>query len=590
VIRGFVVNRVHKGFPTFFSEDPGILVEAPGCIIEGNFIGTDATGRTPLGNTFGVAVIGRTGEPTFNVAGTLVGGTAPQARNIISGNTYANVGIGYCSGAQVKGNYIGTDLSGTVSIPGSPDVGFGLIIQVAENSLTGGTEAGARNIISGNVANGFFIPGSTLSIGNMVQGNYIGPDVSGNVALGNGPGIGIQDCPGTLVGGTSPGARNIISGNQHQGVLIITTISIDNLVQGNYIGVNASGNSRLPNGSQGIAIFQAVGNVVGGATASARNIISGNLDHGVFIGPLEGRPDTLGATIEGNYIGTDITGASPIGNLGCGIFVQPSSVGYRIENNIIAYNGEGGICIPGTTPDAGFRIRIRGNPIFSNNGLGIDLGDMGVTPNDDRDFDVGGNELQNFPVLTSATSSIVGASANGTLTPAVIVAVSGIFNSTPNTAFTLEFFFGSNCPGQGRQLIGIIPIPLGTKSVATDSQGNALYSFEFNFPAGFASGWVNCTATDQRQNTSEFSQCIEVKNPSALAVTGVLRSGKKLMVEGANFDSGAKILINGAQQKTSYESSARVIGKKAGKKIKSGDKVQVRNSDGTLSNEWTYSP
>jgi hypothetical protein len=126
----------------------------------------------------------------------------------------------------------------------------------------------------------------------------------------------------------------------------------------------------------------------------------------------------------------------------------------------------------------------------------------------------------------------------------------------------------------------------------TDSNGNAPFTFMFEVPGGSSGGWVNCTATSATGNTSEISECIAVGTlpPPGPRIASITRSGKKLFVDGQMFDSGAKVLLNGAQQKTSYESSTRVIGKKAGKKIKSGDKVQVRNSDGTLSNEVTYSP
>jgi hypothetical protein len=86
---------------------------------------------------------------------------------------------------------------------------------------------------------------------------------------------------------------------------------------------------------------------------------------------------------------------------------------------------------------------------------------------------------------------------------------------------------------------------------------------------------------------------IGVSQTAPPRITGTSVSGKKLFVNGFNFDDGAKILINGQSQKTTNDSaspSLRLIGKKAGKKVKSGDKLQVRNSDGALSPEFTYTP
>jgi hypothetical protein len=69
-------------------------------------------------------------------------------------------------------------------------------------------------------------------------------------------------------------------------------------------------------------------------------------------------------------------------------------------------------------------------------------------------------------------------------------------------------------------------------------------------------------------------------------------SGKKLFVVGQNFDAEAVVLINGEEQKTANDAdnpTTRLIAKKAGKRVKAGDKLRVRNSDGTLSEEFPFS-
>jgi hypothetical protein len=140
---------------------------------------------------------------------------------------------------------------------------------------------------------------------------------------------------------------------------------------------------------------------------------------------------------------------------------------------------------------------IKSNSIFSNGGLGIDLAPVGVTPNDPGDGDSGANDLQNFPVLSSAESSSQGTKIEGTL------------NSTPNTAFTLEFFSNSACDpsgfGEGQQF-------LGSTSVTTGENGDAEFdvTFETIAPAG---SFITSTASGGP--TSEFSQCIEVESDTA---------------------------------------------------------------------------
>src|SRR5262249_15625033 len=129
------------------------------------------------------------------------------------------------------------------------------------------------------------------------------------------------------------------------------------------------------------------------------------------------------------------------------------------------------------------------NSIFSNGGLGIDLGDDGRTANDLGDPDSGANNLQNFPVLTKA--SLEGS----------IVIVEGKLNSTPNTFFTLEFFGNdASSPDEGKTYLGSI-------GVFTDADGNATFTVAFS--AGFGD-YVTATATDPDHNTSEFSDPAQV--------------------------------------------------------------------------------
>jgi hypothetical protein len=388
---------------------------------------------------------------------------------------------------------------------------------------------------------------------------------------------------------------------------MLDTGNSTNLAQGNFIGTDISGGRALGNNLNGFVITQAPGSVIGGLVIGARNYISANSRNGIAVGTpvndLEGNEvlGGTGVTVQGNFIGTDVTGKLPLGNQLNGILFDANTSDNQVKGgtdigevgqNLIAFNGRNGISIPNVpTGNPGIRISLLGNSIYSNSALSIDLGDPGETPNDDKDNDTGANELQNFPTLTRVSFPAMAYVGTMRIAPSAVATINGTFNSAPNSTFVLEFFLASACQTEGPQVIDLIPVFLGQRRIDTDSEGNAAFSFEFNFPDGVGAGFVNATATSLSGNTSEYSQCISVVNPSAPRITGQpQRSGKKLIITGENFSNGAKILINGSEQKTIYESATRLVGKKAGKKIKAGDKVRVRNSDGTSSNEVTYSP
>ncbi|MGH3146596.1 MAG: Ig-like domain-containing protein, partial [Rubrobacter sp.] len=177
----------------------------------------------------------------------------------------------------------------------------------------------------------------------------------------------------------------------------------------------------------------------------------------------------------------------------------------RVQNNLIGTNTNGG---PLGNGDTGVRLsssgngnRILSNSIFANGALGIDLGPGGVTPNDLDDPDTGPNNLQNFPVLTSATTLA------GTTT------VLGSLNSTPNRTFTLQFF--SNPSGEEGKTFRF------QRNVTTNANGND--SFTFAVPEAVAAGQtVTASATDAQGNTSEFSAPETVADGTPPAVSRVV--------------------------------------------------------------------
>ena len=311
-----------------------------GNVVEGNLIGTNAAGTAVVPNVVGVWIMS---------AGNTVGGTALGAGNVISGSTtFGGILIdgslgGAASGNLVEGNKIGTDISGTLALG---NVGGGVVAQDgASNNTIGGTTAGAANVISGNTDDGVELTGSGTT-GNLVVGNFIGTNAAGTAAIANGTdGVEIDtgatsNTIGGLTSTPGTGAGNVISGNTGNGIEITGTGTSGNIVQGNIIGLNATGASALGNVGDGVAIdMSASNNTIGGATASARNIISANVVGVVIVNGASGN------TVQGDYIGTDLTGMVAIGNLADGVVSQGTS-------DIIggATNDGQGNPSPGTAP------------------------------------------------------------------------------------------------------------------------------------------------------------------------------------------------------------------------------------------------
>ena len=452
----------------------GISLGADGNQIQGNFIGTNAAGTAALGN--GLNGVDISGSPAFT--NNVIGGTTAGTGNLISGN---QTGIRiFVPGNSVQGNLIGTDVSGTNA------VGNGIgISSSSANTVIGGTVTGARNIVSGNTGDGVSLGGT----GSRLEGNFIGTDITGTLALGNG-GSGVVAGNGALIGGTTPAARNVISGNGGFGNISLGSNSsgAQATVQGNYIGTDVTGNVALSNPQSGISISGS-GNLIGGVVPGAQNVISGNRV-GIQVGGSIA-PGPTGNTIRGNLIGLNALGTSALPNLLAGIAVSDSSnnnIGDTISGaaNRICFNGGPGVYVSSGTGNS-----IRGNSIFSNAGLGNDLTADGITGNDLGDTDTGANNLQNFPLLSLVSSN------GGTTT------IQGTLNSQPNTVFQIHFYSNSACDpsgnGEGAQFFD-------TTNVTTDANGNA--SINFTSSQVLAAGRViTATATDPGGNTSEFSSC-----------------------------------------------------------------------------------
>jgi hypothetical protein len=405
------------------------------------------------------------------------------------------------------------------------------------------TEDGLSMLADGCTVRGLVInrfPWGAIELGasqGVIEGCYLGTDPSGTVARANGSGVRIAAIGGSgnRVGGTTPAARNLISGNTGDGVLLVDANT--NFVQGNFIGANAAGTSALGNGDYGVRATKSPSNRI------EMNLISANGESGVGVSGTTGGQGNL---LRNNRIGTDVTGTDALGNGAHGVYLwQGAGSGSNIVvgggqsyANTIAFNGGNGVHV--MLPATGLKAVVSYNAIFSNAkgvvvmtgnadlfrnairsnaGLGIDLADNGVTANDAMDADSGPSGLQNFPVVTSVTPG------SGTYT------INGSLSSAAYTDYAIEFFASPSCDPSG---YGEGAVYIGNGGATTNGSGSATFS---RVISGSLPGGYHVTATVRPFSgggTSEFSACVEFINTpggAAVAVTPVDEASGQTPIE-----------------------------------------------------------
>ena len=312
----------------------------------------------------------------------------------------------------------------------------------------------------------------------------------------------------------------MLSGNDDEGVDVDPGIT-GVVIQGNYIGTNATGTAALPDGlvanpNSGGVLLDGNGTWLGGLNPGEGNLVSGNLNWGVNV-------NGNGNIVLSNMIGTNAAGTAGIANSGPGVWIAGGS-NHAIALNTIAYNTDDGIQI--TSPTSTNNI-ILVNSIFANTGLGIDLNNDGVTVNDAGDGDTGANNLQNFPVLTSA-QIVSGTQVN----------IVGLLNSTANSYFRVEFFSNTaqdgTSHGEGQTFLGFV-------NVTTDGSGNAAFNTTLTATVS-AGSFISSTSTacnaafNTFTSSSEFSQNIMEGNTAP-----VLDASKTPVLTAINEDAGAPV-------------------------------------------------
>ena len=490
-IKGLVIHGCETGIR--------LQTAAANAVIEGNFLGTDPTGTTPFATSSGAHIV------VVAPPNGRIGGTTPAARNLISGG-HDKISVGAFAGGPdgfvIQGNLIGTDVTGTLKLAST---GHGITVTRASNVTIGGTSAAARNVVSGNNTSGIDIEGDP-STNVVVAGNYVGADVTGTAPLGNvlqGIYVGADH---VTIGGSAPGAGNVISANGAIGMVLGGSLASNaTIVQGNHIGTDPTGTIALGNNDRAIHVGGG-NNVIGGVNPGEGNVIA--------------------------Y-------TTKVGGTGDGVYLPFS------EGNVI-----------------------RGNSIFGNAGLGIDVmpagSPEGVTPNDPGDADTGGNDMQNFPLFTSITT---GATTH----------VQGVLHSKASTVYDLDFYANA-CSNFPREFLeGVTWI--GTTQVTSDGSGNA--TFDATLPVATAAGTrITATATDPLGNTSEFSQGLAFSSSPA---SGPPAGGTSLTIKGTDFAAGATVTVGGVAATNIVVSSATTLTAKS-PALGAGlaNDIRVQNLDGTF--------
>ena len=397
------------------STDDGILVYGgSNNVIAGNYVGVGIDGLTALGNGDNGIIIDTDNDNNIPASQNTIGGDSVAERNVVSGNLDDGVLLWGSSDNTVIGNYIGVGADGATPVPNAEDgiiLGTDNEGSAASNNVIGGPTAALRNVISGNTDDGITVFGAS---GTTIAGNYIGVAADGVTPVGNDDGISITannnniGSGGTIIGGATTAHRNVIGGNRDDGIQLFQSNTTATQIRNNYIGVGANGTTTVGNVDNGIGIFEAVSsiidsnvisgnqndgidiadgasgtsvtgnrigtnpagtaaipntwrgiqirsgsknNVIGGTTSTARNIISGNGNHGILLRDA----DTDNNRIRNNFIGVNLAGDAAIANGSNGVLLfdgpRNNFIGGSANNegNVISGNRNDGIEVHSST-------------------------------------------------------------------------------------------------------------------------------------------------------------------------------------------------------------------------------------------------
>lgn len=557
---------------------PGAQINDAGAILAMTTDGSsDYLVSPPTADGLGLQGIPSSAIRIIDSPANIIGGIGTGDGNIIvdGGGVGVSIEGTGSTGNHVAGNRIGVHFDGATPGPNESD---GVLLEHAPGSLV------QNNIIAANARDGIHISGQGAT-DSVIVGNHIGIDASGTVPHGNGgSGVKIDGGARARIGGVEPTDRNYISANHADGIQIVGSTAVSNVIQGNFVGTDESGSQSLGNDAGGVVVEAASNNVVGGVSdedlescTGPCNLISGNDGNGVLL-TGEG---AFSNTVEGNFVGVDVTGLSALGNFNgvlienapgnevgglaagaknvisgnrlVGVYISSSGAsGNSVLGNLIGPdvtgaprlgNGLHGVRIDGAphnalgdvTPagrnviagnagsgivvkgDAAVGNALRGNLIHTNRQLGIDLGDDGPTFNDATDSDGGPNETQNYPIVLDKT-----------VTPESTFIWGKLSSANPETAKVDLYASADAASGQ------TAPAETYLGTVVPETSGAWFFSMDGSPPREH----INATATDAAGSTSEFNQVVPL-----IFVPGI--AGSRLVVDDPTESDGVDELWPG---------------------------------------------
>ncbi len=439
----------------------GIYLEsAQNSDIYKNIIGLNAIGTVALPNV-----------KSDNTAGTGIYMTsttnADVYKNVISGHRSDAMGSNfgpYNTGVQIRGNYVGTDISGLQAIPNGNGINM-----FAQDATIGGNTIDDRNVVASNTSNNIRINNARNST---ISGNYLGIAADGRTGIGNSSVslyMGYQ-ANNVIIGGSDPGEGNLIGNTSNYGFTTEGAGTTNVTIQGNYFGTNPEGDDH---GSdwRGV-LLRSPGVTFGGSQPGEGNVVGFN-----STGLRVEWPDSV---LEGNYIGVLPNGTDVGNSYGIEMAGNNATLGGSAssgQKNTVAFNYTGVVVW-------GSGNNLERNSVHSNSYMGIDLGGDGSTSNDPLDVDTGANNLQNYPI----SSNIVRCdeSSEGPVEK---------FNSTPNTQFTIDYYenpswTAGSTPPEAEEWVS-------SETITTDANGDA----DITIPGSITT--PSFIATDPSGNSSE---------------------------------------------------------------------------------------
>jgi uncharacterized repeat protein (TIGR01451 family)/CSLREA domain-containing protein len=511
------------------NRDSGVLIDcADDNLVVGNFIGTNNLGTGAIANGIGVQVV--------DASETLISFLFDGKGNVISGNTAQGVLIRNSSpssqagGNYVRGNLIGTDITGLVAVKNGD---AGVKIDGSYGNEIGCTVPEQGNVISGNGGEGVEITGGGSF--NDVQGNFIGVALDGTTAMGNiGSGVEVYTMAGPPPGSTDNtiGFDNSVSPTQQ--------VRLDSRASRVTAAKQSRVNKLAGSTAKGEATATKPGAVETRASVAPRALLMSRKAAAARRASIASQ--TSSRTTQ---TGTQ-TSRQTSQQLSLKPFGGPPSLttppDLNSGANIIANNGGDGVKI--TNPlDTGNLITE--NSIYGNSGLGINLvGETedvnGVTANDIGDGDSGPNNLQNYPIITHAVAA-------GSQT------ISGVLHSEANTEYAIDFYLNATCDGSG---YGEGATYIGSTFIATDGNGNQSFTLSFA-PSTFSAGqFVTATARDSDGNTSEFSACFITTAVTQDSDISISKSAPATAVAGNNFTYTLTVSNSGSAPVSGIDVSA----------------------------------